>query len=98
MKKTGSLTKRAILFTAIIAATMVVVALLVYLLAFGRGQDGMPFVWSLLVGLGAAAIAFYPLLRALILPVSEHIGALRDVAVAVGKGDLDARADERAPG
>ena len=39
MKKTGSLTKRAILFTAIIAATMVVVALLVYLLAFGRGQD-----------------------------------------------------------
>ena len=45
MKKTGSLTKRAILFTAIIAATMVVVALLVYLLAFGRGQDGMPFVW-----------------------------------------------------
>ena len=98
MKKTGSLTKRAILFTAIIAATMVVVALLVYLLAFGRGQDGMPFVWSLLVGLGAAAIVFYPLLRALILPVSEHIGALRDVAVAVGKGDLDARADERAPG
>ena len=88
MKKTGSLTKRAILFTAIIAATMVVVALLVYLLGFGRGQDGMPFVWSLLVGLGAAAIAFYPLLRALILPVSEHIGALRDVAVAVGKAGL----------
>ena len=57
MKKNSSLTKRAILFTAIIAATMVVVALLVYLLAFGRGQDGMPFVWSLLVGLGAAAIA-----------------------------------------
>ena len=94
MKKTGSLTKRAILFTAIIAATMVVVALLVYLLGFGRTRD---LVWSLLVGLGAAAIAFYPLLRALILPVSEHIGALRDVAVAVGKGDLDARADERAP-
>ena len=61
MKKNSSLTKRAILFTAIIVATMVVVALLVYLLGFGRGQDGLPFVWALLVGLGAAAIAFYPL-------------------------------------
>ena len=54
MKKNSSLTKRAILFTAIIVSTMVVVALLVYLLAFGRGQNGLPFVWSLLVGLGAA--------------------------------------------
>ena len=51
MKKNSSLTKRAILFTAIIVATMVVVALLVYLLGFGRGQDGLPFVWALLVGL-----------------------------------------------
>ena len=98
MNKNSSLVKRAIVFTAAIVSTMVVVTLLVYLLAFGRGGNALPLLWSVLVGLGAAAVVFYPLLKALISPVAEQVGRVRDVAVAVAKGDLDARADERVPG
>lgn len=98
MNKNSSLVKRAIVFTAAIVSTMVVVTLLVYLLAFGRGENALPLLWSVLVGLGAAAVVFYPLLKALISPVAEQVGRVRDVAVAVAKGDLDARADERVPG
>lgn len=98
MNKNSSLVKRAIVFTAAIVSTMVVVTLLVYLLAFGRGGNALPLLWSVLVGLGAAAVVFYPLLKALIFPVAEQVGRVRDVAVAVAKGDLDARADERVPG
>ena len=98
MKKNSSLIRRAIVFTAAIVATVVVVALLAYLLTFARQGGAMAVVWSLLIGLGAGLIAFYPLLTALIAPVATHIGRLRDVAVAVARGDLDERADERAPG
>lgn len=98
MNKNSSLVRRAIVFAAAIVSTMVVVTLLVYLLAFGRGENALPLLWSLLVGLGAAAVVFYPLLKALISPVAEQVGRVRDVAVAVAKGDLDARADERVPG
>ena len=98
MKNRSSLTRRVIAFSAAIVSTMVVVALIVYIFGFGRGQDPMPAIWSALIGLGAAAIAFVPLLRLMISPVAEHIAQLRDVAVAVAKGDLDARADERLPG
>ena len=56
MNKNSSLVKRAIVFTAAIVSTMVVVTLLVYLLAFGRGGNALPLLWSVLVGLGAAAV------------------------------------------
>lgn len=97
-KKESSLMRRAVLFTAAIVSTMVVVALLAYFVLFSRGGDPLGFLWALLVGLGAAGIAFYPLLRLMIGPLSAHIGRLRDVAVAVAKGDLDARADEKTAG
>ena len=98
MNKGSSLFKRAVLFTAAIVSTMVVVALLANLFLFNRGGGAMPFVWSALSGLCAAGLASYPLLKLLILPVNRQLRALRDVAVAVAKGDLDARADERMTG
>ena len=98
MKKNSSLIRRAIVFTAATVSTVVVVALLAYLLAFSHQDGAMSFIWPLLIGLGAGLIAFYPLLTLLIAPVATHIGRLRDVAVAVARGDLDERADERAPG
>ncbi|NLF27614.1 MAG: cell wall metabolism sensor histidine kinase WalK [Clostridiales bacterium] len=98
MNKGSSLIKRAVLFTAAIVSTMVVVALPAHLLLFNRGGGALPFVWSVLAGLAAAGCAFYPLLKLLLLPVNRQLRALRDVAVAVAKGDLDARADERMTG
>ncbi len=98
MKKGSSLIKRAVLFTAAIVSTMVVVALAAYLLLFGRDQAALPMIWSLLAGLGAMAALSYPLLKLFLLPLNRQVRQLRDVAVAVAKGDLDARADERMAG
>ena len=99
MRKKSPLIYRAVLFAAAIVGTMVVVALLAYALLFRpEGSGILPLVWTLLCAVFAGAVVFYPLLRKWLFPTVKQISDLRDVAVAVGKGELDARADEKAPG
>ena len=98
MKK-GVLLRRAILITAAIVATMVVVTLLANLFVFKPGGSSvLPTLWSLLAGVVAACIVAVPLLKMCVVPWVRQLKKVRDVAVAVGRGDLDARADEKAPG
>ena len=55
-------------------------------------------VFGIIAGLLAAGLAGAALIRKLLLPVVKPIMKLRDVAVAIADGNLDARASERSPG
>ncbi len=53
---------------------------------------------GLLAGLAAAALMGWLLVKRLLMPVVKPLTRLRDVAVSIADGNLDARANERAPG
>lgn len=73
-------------------------ALTVALPVRGTGSTLLSAGIGLLAGLLAGAIAAAVLVRTLLLPVVRPLAKLRDVAVAVADGNLDARASESAPG
>ena len=73
-------------------------ALIAVLPARGCPQQLMCILIALLAALLAAAAAGVVLTHALLQPVARPIARLRDVAVAMADGNLDARAGERYPG
>ena len=73
-------------------------ALIAVLPARDCPQRLMCMLIALLAALVAAAAACVVLTHALLQPVARPIARLRDVAVAVADGNLDARAGERYPG
>lgn len=98
MKK-SVLIRRAALITAAIVLTMVVVTLLAAAFVFkSDGKSVMPVFWSCLLGAFAALVVGAALVRVGVMPWVKNLEKLRDVAVSVGRGELDVRADERAPG
>ena len=73
-------------------------ALIVALPAAAGAHPLLCAVIGVLAGLLAGGLAGAALVKKLLLPVVKPIAKLRDVAVAIADGNLDARASERSPG
>jgi len=63
-----------------------------------RGTDAVPLVVAVLAALGLALCGGVFLIRKIMQPAMKPVAELRDVAVAMADGDLEARADENADG
>ena len=91
------LIQRAVLFTAAVFLVAVIVGSPVFHLADRLGAGKWASLWGLLSGFAAACIASYPLSKRILMKSVKEISQLRDVAVRVAGGDLNAHADESAP-
>ena len=70
-------------------------------IALPANSGGKVFLWAALAalaGAAAAALAAKPLRKRLLEPAIEPIIRVRDVAVSMSEGNLEARADEKAAG
>ena len=85
-------------FAAVPAGSTESPAALIAMLPATESGSALCVLAAALAGLAAAALTGWALVKTLLLPVVRPIGKLRDVAVAVADGNLEARADERAPG
>ena len=85
-------------FAAVPAGSTESPAALIAMLPATEGGSALCALAAALAGLAAAALTGWALVKTLLLPVVRPIGKLRDVAVAVADGNLEARANERAPG
>ena len=104
-KKSSVLVRRAVLLAAIAVAIAIAVGLSVFFALQGGWAEpaaaGMPAAPALLSGAAAlvfALLAVWLLAERIMRPAIEPIARLRDVAVSMAEGELEARADETADG
>ncbi len=94
----SALIRRAVLFTALEFLVAVIIGSPIFHLCKSAGWDKFASAVGLAAGMAAAILAGIPLCRALIVRPVRQIERLRDAAVQMAGGDLDARADETAEG
>ncbi len=91
------LVQRAVIFTAGVFLSAVIVGAPVYHLCDRLNVGRLSGSIALAAGFVAACLASVPLCKALLLKSVRQVAALRDVATRVAGGDFDAHADESAP-
>ena len=94
----SALTRRAVAFTALEFLAAVIIGSPIFHLCQRAGWGKFASVAGLGAGIAAAVLAGIPLCRRLIVRPVRQIERLRDAAVQMAGGDLDARADETAEG